>query len=392
MLVRHYIHQRLKEYYAQSSSSVVGGMMEPIAFRSLWGEWHWNNVYAELYKRQQGQWLTPSELFQPFYSQCIAEWVASRVMSYYREEASRIKNVRLVEVGGGRGTNALCLLDYLEQQHPIAYTAIDSYVLVDSSESLLELQQERTKHCPKISHRLCDLRNVAEGRESLLLSSTNNQEDDDDDLSTIVLALEVLDNLPHDRIKRQRRGGKLFQVDLEATPGGRYQEIERPLTDPLLQKCLSLTPASLLRLPIVDGWYPSIGIGVLDHLLSSHPHNVELLIADFDMLPGGSPLVTDMDKVDYTHYLQTPASPTDILFATDFELLNEACRNHPSAPFYDVTVSKQGDFLQRWPHIVRQTRSMLGLFSPMVDSFSNCSVLTVERKRRRHPADGAVVP
>lgn len=452
MLVRHYIHQRLKEYYAQSAASVVGGLNGegegPIAFRSLWGEWHWNNVYAKLYQAQQGQWLTPSELFQPYYSQCLAEWVASRIAATMSSSSSANaataatskKKIRLMELGGGRGTNALCLLDHLERHYPKLYDTVDEYVLADSSTSLLGLQQERTtRHIDKITHRLCDLQDVAEGRDSLFVGTSDDNNDDHHHHSTttIVLALEVLDNLPHDRIIRRRRNGvdKWSQLDLVETAAtttstgrgsNRYQEIERPLTDPLLQRCLSLTntktqtplsgsstSSSWLSTVAVDNnnssavcWYPTIAIGVLDHVLSQqhqpppHHHVVEMLIADFDMLPdvvvdggGHHPLITDMDKVDYHHYLQPPASPTDILFATDFELLARVCRNYPSSSstrdddddddrVITATVSKQGVFLKRYPHIVRHTRSRFGLFSPMIDSFSNCSILTVERTKR----------
>lgn len=233
--------------------------------------------------------------------------------------------------------------------------------------------------------RQCDMNDVAEGRECLVRSSppsTLNEARAPDERHTIVIFCEVLDNLPHDRLTNRR--GNYMQTELipsntneQGQSNPSYQEIERPLTDPLLQQCLATHPRHS-----VHGWYPTIAISLLQHLTSNH---CDVWAADFDDLAtaNGEPLVTDMNGQDHQHYLHTTtkgSSCADILFPTDFGLLARSVRSLDS---YSVNVQQQREFLRRYPTIVAKTQlanSWLGssAYNPMVDDFSNCSVLTLE--------------
>ncbi|EKU21168.1 hypothetical protein NGA_2091500, partial [Nannochloropsis gaditana CCMP526] len=48
----------------------------------------------------------------------------------------------IYEIGGGYGTNALCILDYLEAQAPEVYRRT-RYTVVEISRSMAEKQRER---------------------------------------------------------------------------------------------------------------------------------------------------------------------------------------------------------------------------------------------------------
>jgi len=135
MLLRRYIGRRLADYFAQPQSSVVGRSSEAIDFQALWGEWHWRRVHGQLYARQEGQWLTPVELFRPHYSAVVANFCAS-------EAAKHAGPLEIVELGGGRGTNARCLLEHLRSRHPDVHRRLRSYTVVDSSPSLHRIQRE----------------------------------------------------------------------------------------------------------------------------------------------------------------------------------------------------------------------------------------------------------
>ena len=80
----------------------------------------------------------------------------------------------IVELGGGRGTNALHILDHLMNAHPDVYDQLKVYTIIDSSPTLLALQRdvliqdssgERShRHASKIKLLQKDLLEVAENK------------------------------------------------------------------------------------------------------------------------------------------------------------------------------------------------------------------------------------
>ena len=192
MLVRRFIGRRLAEYYAQPAHKVVGrsteleitkatggsGVNSNSSFHSnrlssLLGEWHWKRVFQRIYDDREGHWLTPVELFQPHYSFILGDFCAQ----YYERMAATVTQKKdgrhclpfeIVELGGGRGTNAVWILEYLKDQKPHVYSSLTSYTLVDSSPSLHQTQKERFSegqpHAEKVRFQLKDLADVAEGR------------------------------------------------------------------------------------------------------------------------------------------------------------------------------------------------------------------------------------
>ena len=142
MLVRKQIHKLLSSYYNQPHNTVVGSTsyqsneINPINFRSVLGEWHWRRIYQGLYRNQAGQWLTPVELFRPYYSRIIANFIAMEMKKF-----SSNNEYEIVELGGGRGTNCRCILDHLQNQHPGIYEKVKSYTIMDSSPTLLKLMR-----------------------------------------------------------------------------------------------------------------------------------------------------------------------------------------------------------------------------------------------------------
>ena len=390
MLLRRYIGQRLHAYYAQSADSVVGGL-EPLNFSSLWGQWHWMRLYRRLYKETHGQWLTPVELFQPHFSQVIANYIISCSQKYSNVDDNR-GPVDIVELGGGRGTNARHVMDHLAATQPDLYERA-TYRLVDDSPSLLQLQQKRlheTPHGSKFQFSRQDLLQVAESTVDLLPPS---------DHLTIVVGLEVLDNLPHDKIRI--RGKSLIDQAIVRKMGSSQnllEEVFLPLDDALIKRVLELGP-EWKRVQLRHAWIPTVICGVLDHLYQNRP-NTHVVLADFDWLPApdsptttiapprrsrlavGEPIVTDMDDVDQACYLSGQISSTstpqltDILFPTDFNKLATVVRA-ASGGTVEPLVQKQSDFLQTYgPEQIRATKSWLTGFTPMLGDFGNCSVLT----------------
>lgn len=396
MLVRHYVAQKLAAYYAQPSAAVVGSASR-IDFRSLWGEWHWQRVYQKLYRRTSGQWLTPVELFQPYFSNILAHFIA--------HHSRTNQKIQIVEIGGGRGTNANCLLHALQTQAPDVYEQITQYTLIDNSPTLLELQQETVsqEYRDKMAFRHLDLLQVAEqpfskDTEMSLLTPnlhSNDHNRNTTDTTTFVLALEVLDNLPHDKIRIRSGSQMIEQAEIHPQPDGTLEEVFVPLTDPLLQQLVTKFIGTQRR-PVT--WFPTVAYRLLQQILEQQP-TTQLLLMDFDSLPHpdrlrnhhrnstwayGEPLVTDMDDMDHLCYL-TPRDDQhcDILFPTDFRQLHRAAQtilssSSSSSSSSQVTTAKQSQFLQAYgPAQVEATQSWLTGYTPLLHDFVNCSALTV---------------
>jgi Putative S-adenosyl-L-methionine-dependent methyltransferase len=518
MLVRRLLHQRLAAYYAQSADAVVGSVnlasntagpaitASPLALSRLWGQWHWKRLYARLYENNRGQWLTPVELFQPYYSNTIANFIVSSLSvdadvvapvssldseTKYNDNNNNsqqhttttrmtttttrtIPEFDIVELGGGRGTNALHILNHLQQQHSQVYEKLQTYYLIDASPTLHQLQRETlllltsslqssmssSSHASRLRFEQKNLVDVAEGRVSLLPpSSSLTSSSSSSPLQyrpTIVVACEVLDNLPHDKIRviaSDRSSHRTIIQQAELIPSTssssddcgstELQEVFCPLRDALIRRAVESNSSSfscrttaLSNTPAgeIVRWIPTVACGVLEQLQRERP-NFGLVWADFDWLPppdldtnaptasrrqrrsipaqdGSEPLVTSMYDIDYPCYLSAPTprpSPSnanngdddddddddddlcDILFPTDFDFLSKFIQNQHQQPpqqssqhdaLYNnraaIQVQKQADFLKEYgPEQVEQTKSWLTGYSPMVDDFGNCSVLTM---------------
>jgi len=408
MLLRRHIQKLLSEYYSQPSHKLIGSAITPgnsIPFSSLLGKYHWHYIHKKSYINQTGQWLTPTELFQPYYSNIIANFIAHEVLrndaddgdGCDKEKNRHNEKIQVLELGGGRGTNAYHILKHLERAHPDVYERIE-YHIVDSSETLLHLQKNILSEAPKdVNFVQMDMLDVAEDRASFLTKSNTH---------TIVLAMELLDNLPHDKIIKTETGDILqteihFQTTLE--------EKFLPLSDPLLKQIITLQP-SYVPLNFTNAkprWIPTVACGLLRNIFNQCP-NSSVIFADFDWLPRptldfgsvrdrksteglGEPLVTDMDDVDHECYLSSP-NLCDVLFPTDFNLLAEFAgtllqekskkekgKERGLYPWV-VCARKQSEFLLEYgKKELEGTRSYWTGYTPLLEDFSNCSVLTISR-------------
>lgn len=409
MLLRKYICRRLHEYYSQPAHKVVGSTDASINFSSLWGQWHWKRTYKQLYKQQKGMWLTPVELFAPYYSNAFANFVSTSMKPMLESK----KPFQIVELGGGRGTNAKALLNHLQLHHNEVYDKLREYTIFDTSPSLHELQRENLKtnsdHADKINLVNVDMMEIAEGTSTFLSHS---------DIPTTLIALELLDNFPHDKVANCFETNEILQTELipvddDCTTSDvsseaivdtskQYYEVFSPVSDPLLQHILSIDP-SLSKQLVSNGprWIPSVALGVLMRLFECRP-NSAVAFADFDWLPPpdltspekqnfmlaepaiGDPIVTDMKGIDHPCYLTTPPDELcDILYPTDFQRMASFTKgilrrdSESRALPLSVAAMKQNDFSIHYGlEEVNKTKSWTG-YSPLIDDFGNCSVLTV---------------
>lgn len=118
VLTREYIYGALyaRESGYFSTRHVLHAPPAPIAFSDLWGEREYRARVAELYRTDAEAWLTPVEVFAPHYSRALARYMLS---SPFCPPAGRFA---VYEIGGGAGTNALHILDYLKVRMGCVYT------------------------------------------------------------------------------------------------------------------------------------------------------------------------------------------------------------------------------------------------------------------------------
>lgn len=237
--------------------------------------------------------------------------------------------------------------------------------------------------------------------------------------------MEVLDNLPHDKVSICEESGSILQAEIELDPeesrnkhngsiidsnasNPQLKEVFRVVQDPLLLEMIEKYPEYAPSMANRTQWVPTVATKMLSRLFDQRP-NASVVLADFDFLPppdvdsGGScsrtrlskkarsePLVTDMNDEDYECYLTAPPL-CDILFPTIFlnlkgyiesDLEQKTTCNHHTLPIkpWSVQVSKQSDFLSYYgPEEVQATQGKWTGYSPMLQDFTNCSILHVSR-------------
>ncbi|KAF8323529.1 S-adenosyl-L-methionine-dependent methyltransferase [Cantharellus anzutake] len=165
-------------------------------------------------------WHTPVELFQPWYGRAIAQCLTSEyLLNHFPYE-----DFIIFELGGGNGTLAGNVLDFLQLEYPDVYERT-RYHIIEISPRLASLQRLKLKHhtsCLEIANK-----SIFEWDEIV-------------PLPCYFVALEVIDNFAHDMIRYHLSTLEPYQALIVTTEDGDYEEVYEPLSDPLLQKYLTL--------------------------------------------------------------------------------------------------------------------------------------------------------
>jgi len=223
--------------------------------------------------------------------------------------------------------------------------------------------------------------------------------------------------LPHDKIARCMVTNNILQAEIVPTVDDievdnarydidtaiQYTEKFSRLSDPHLTKILSIAP-SLYTPTVGPRWVPTVALGMLMKMYDCRP-NSSVAFADFDWLPPpdlrdsylshveaavGDPIVTDMGGIDHPSYLtEPPGLLCDILFPTDFGRLSDFAtqyltkkvdklsRNDTTRFEFAANAMKQREFLLKYGYDEIQKTKAWSNYSPLIDDFGNCSVLTI---------------
>lgn len=376
-LLRNFIAEALyhpQRGYFVARSSAVGVLQKPLSFESMLDRSEYEAAVAAAYASSARSWYTPSELFQPFYSVALARHIL-RARQDHREEP-----LVVYELGGGRGTNARCFLDTVQRLSPEVYATL-RYTNVEISAPLAEEQRAAT-----VEHRAVQRVLHADATAASTWGPR-------DDAPCFIIALELLDNLPHDRVVFA--DGVWHETWVTQTHDGLWHEFLRPIEDPLVSRCLdiyiqtaangSLLDRILARaLPTTAIFLPTVCLGLLESLAAARPQH-RLILSDFDSLPAvripgqNAPLVASLETGDYDSYLAAHDGAADIFFPTDFRLLQamvaDARQRSGARALGSGRVLRSAEFLEEClkPHELRQASTASG-WNPLLHDFVNTRI------------------
>ncbi|CAA0819872.1 Protein of unknown function (DUF185 [Striga hermonthica] len=393
VLVRDFIHAALYDpergYFSQRSGS-VGVLDKSIKFNQLEGRKAYMKYLNAVYKQSDISWFTPVELFKPWYAHGIAEAIM--------RTANLSVPLKIYEIGGGSGTCAKGVMDYIKLNAPTRVYESMTYTSVEISSSLAQKQLETVG---EVGSHLAKFK--VECRDAADPNGWGHEEQ-----PCWVIMLEVLDNLPHDLIFSKNQVAPWMEVWVEKRHEGLdLCELYKPIEDPLIASCMEILDlakdgtthgamaasfarsiwAKILSKPR-RCWLPTGCFKLLQVLHSALP-KMSLIASDFSYLPDvripgeRAPLVAakeDGNSLDYNNYLDAKGD-ADIFFPTDFWLL-ERMDHYCSGwlrPKQD-TSSKKGkkrrtltldtsSFMEEFG-LPTKTRTKDG-YNPMLDDFKN---------------------
>lgn len=365
---------------------------ESISFNSIEGRRDYNKHLHSLYKQTDVAWFTPVELFKPWYGYALAEYILRNHDPEFP--------LQIFEIGGGAGTCARNILDYIKLKAPSIYESM-RYVSVEISNALAS-KQVKSVHAVR-SHKS---RFLVECRNACSQSGWGEV----DERPCFLIMLEVLDNQPHDLLYKKDSCCPWLETyitrdEQERSKSQRLTEVHKPVQDPLIQRCIEImertsnpTPSWLLTikdflskfLPLQKkAWIPTGSLQLLEASYAVHP-NMVLIASDFSILPDvkiegdRAPLVAskkDGVTKDHSTYLDTKGD-ADIFFPTDFLLLKEL--DHYCCSMASVAADERKILIKRKPRIMTSAQFMRqfadisktrtkGGFNPLLDDYSNTS-------------------
>ncbi|EXC16939.1 hypothetical protein L484_021594 [Morus notabilis] len=393
ILVRDFIHSALYDpnhgYFSQRSRS-VGVLDRSIKFNQLGGRKAYLKHLDKIYKDSDIGWFTPVELFKPWYAHGIAEAIL--------RTANLSVPLKIYEIGGGSGTCAKGIMDYIKLNAPPRVYNNMTYISVEISLSLAKIQRETVGEVQCHSSRF-----RVERRDAADRSGWGEVQQE----PCWVIMLEVLDNLPHDLIYSKDQVSPWMEVWVEKqVESGTLSELYKPLEDSLIKRCFKILDMDksqatqsgvILKAKSIWSkvfpkpqrcWLPTGCLKLLDVVHGVLP-KMSLIASDFSYLPDvtipgeRAPLVStkkDGRSSDYSSYLDAKGD-ADIFFPTDFrllELMDHYCSGWLK-PDKDQS-SKQGkkrrtiildtsSFMEEFG-LPSKTRTKDG-YNPLLDDFKN---------------------
>lgn len=366
-------------------------------------------------------WHTPTTLFRPHYARIVAQ----HCLDTLQGPMQRGEPLVIYELGAGDGSLTGDVMRYLEEVLPSeAYERVE-YNIVEISERLAKGQEEKLA-------KWVSQGKVRVHRRDFL------EWDQREERSCVVIALEVLDNLPHDVVRYGTSDLLPYQAYISIDGTGDFAELYTPAVDPLIRRYLDLLqqvrPGTVASPPGVPRWLSSLptplrrglaehwplfpnltkerhflptgALHLIDVLAAQFPKH-HTLISDFSALPQA---VKGVDGPVVQTRLARNAGPVsggrggpdpnsaatpvavstyavlqgffDIFYPTNFEVLRDiygrvVAGKRGSGTNGTATVSSHRAFLERYPDLAKQCALNGGRGpNPMLEWYANVKWLT----------------
>ncbi|KAK3330101.1 S-adenosyl-L-methionine-dependent methyltransferase [Apodospora peruviana] len=399
MLMRDFIEDSLynPHYGYFSKQVVIFTPGEPFNFSSLKDEMEFHSLLSKRYVQFEDEldaaspsetrqlWYTPTELFRPYYGEAIARYLIAN----YKLTTYPYHDLTIYEMGAGRGTLMLNILDYIRDVDPAVYKRT-KFNIIEISTQLATLQNSQL------------LRSAASRGHADKVEIINQSIFDWKQpvpSPCFFLAFEVFDNFAHDILRYDLTTEQPMQGIVLISEEGDFYEFYTPTLDPVASRFLRVRDAATggrYKVP-----YPTSRVGrwlaanrpfapnlsapeyiptrlmqffdVLGRYFPAH----RLLTSDFHSLPDAVPGLNA--PIVQTRFQRRPVPVTtplvhqgyfDIMFPTDFRI---------SESMYRVITGKltrvlsHEEFMRRWADI-EETDTKSGE-NPLLGWYKNASVM-----------------
>lgn len=341
ILCRDYVSKQLHRYY--SSDSRVSSL-PPFDIRNYEDESELKQaLQAAMQQKGKARFVTAVEIFRPYYSQAIANWMLKTL-------AQSSDPLVIYEIGAGSGINAKCILEYLRDSFPEKFKTVE-YTIIDFSKLLTEQQRSV----------------LAEFKDKVKIFHTDVQNwQRVEKRKCFVVMLEILDNLPHDEVVMTKKGLKHKYIDMndkvsqsilanptnklhQQTPFSCQNEFLYDITDNYVQQYLSIIKPVMY--PGDSVFIPTVCMKVL-HIFRDFFPNHHLMAVDFRRVTGAEPgknapyCVLPLDQL--SQFLEGNTTGIDVHYPTNFEEFTELYTSLTGRPEASVLVEEESDFLQRY--------------------------------------------
>ncbi|KAH8179388.1 S-adenosyl-L-methionine-dependent methyltransferase [Sarocladium implicatum] len=401
MLLRDFIEDSLynPSYGYFSKQAVIFSPGEPFDFASIRDEiefqaelGHRYTTFEDKLDADEGAenptrqlWHTPTELFRPYYGEAIARYLVDN----YRLTTYPYHDLLIYEMGAGRGTLMLNILDYIREVDPQVY-ARTKFNIIEISPALAAMQQH---------HLLASAESRGHVDKVEIVNRSIFAWDQYVPSPCFFLAMEVFDNFAHDVIRYDVATEEPLQGHVLIDAEGDFFEFYEHELDPVAARYFRVRHAA------TGGKYPKPypSNPALRYLSTKLPFSANLsdpeyvptrLMQFFDVLeryfPGHRLLTSDFHAlpqavrglnapVVQTRYQRRMVPVTtplvhqgyfDILFPTDFTMAETMYRAITGKL---TRVMSHGDFMRRWAY-VEDTATQSGE-NPLLSHYSNASVL-----------------
>ncbi|EHK25248.1 uncharacterized protein TRIVIDRAFT_72372 [Trichoderma virens Gv29-8] len=378
--------------------AVIFSPGEPFDFNSMRDELEFQaelgrryTDFEDLLDEKEGEsptrqlWHTPTELFRPYYGEAIARYLVSN----YRLTTYPYDDLLIFEMGAGRGTLMLNILDYIRAADPQVY-ARTKFNIIEISSSLAAMQNR---------HLLSTAESRGHADKVEIINKSIFEWDRYVPSPCFFLAMEVFDNFSHDGIRYDVTTEEPLQGHVLIDGDGDFYEFYVHELDPLAARFFRVRHAAtggnypkpypsnpLLRymstkMPFAANlshaeFIPTRLMQFFDVLEKFFPAH-RLLTSDFDALPQAiKGLNAPVVQTRFQRRMVPVTTPLvhqgyfDILFPTDFNI-TEAIYRAITGKL--TRVMSHGDFMRRWAY-VEDTETRSGE-NPLLSHYRNASVM-----------------